>query len=342
MMLTKGTNMAKDHTVALLLTDSTREMVLTPSVQERLAEIAEIRTASGPAETWDLPALLQGATACITGWGTPPLSRALLDASPELQLVAHTAGSIRSLLPAEMVGRRVQVCQAASVIASSVAEMVILQILMDQRELHLLDRGLRDGGGWFDLRAKHPGRLLGGRTVAVIGASRTGRAVIRLLEPFGCKILIVDPYLTDEAARDLGAERVDLETAVRRCDVLTLHAPVLPETEGMVGAEELALMRDGSVLINSARASLVDTEALAAELRSGRIRAALDVFPEEPLAIESEWREMPHAILSPHSAGHTVDAHQLQGEAMVDDIERFLTHVPLHYEITSDMASVLA
>lgn len=341
-MPTKGMNMNKDHTVALLLTDATRAMVLTPAVEERLADMAEIRSVSGPPGTWDVPAVLQGATACITGWGTPHLSRAMLDASPDLQLIAHTAGSIRNLLPAELVGERVRVCQAASVIASSVAEMVILQILMELRALHLFDRGLRDGAGWLDLRAQYPGKLLGVRTVAVIGASRTGRAVIRLLQPFGCRILIVDPFISEEAAKDLGAERVDLETALERCDVLTLHAPVLPETEGMVGARELGLMRDGSVLVNSARAGLVDSDALLTELRSGRISAALDVFPEEPLPKESVWRQLPHTIVSPHSAGHTVDAHHWQGEAMVDDVERFLTGVPLQYEIPSDMASVLA
>ena len=334
--------MDKDHTVALLLTDTTREMVLTPAVEERLAEIAEIRSASGPPETWDMPALLQGATACITGWGTPHLSRALLDACPDVQLIAHTAGSIRNLIPAELVGGRVRVCQAASVIASSVAEMVILEILTELRSLHLFDRGLKDGAGWLDLRAEYPGRLLGVRTVAVVGASRTGRAVIRLLRAFGCKILIVDPFISEREAQDLGADQVDLETALRRCDVLTLHAPVLPETEGMLGARELGLMRDGSVLVNSARASLINSDALLAELRSGRISAALDVFPEEPLPPDSVWRQLPRTVLSPHSAGHTVDTHHLQGEAMVDEVERFLNRVPLQFEITSDIASVLA
>ncbi|MGO1489215.1 MAG: hydroxyacid dehydrogenase [Arachnia sp.] len=334
--------MKNGQLVTLLLTEKTRDLILTPAAQERMAGIAEIRSASGPPENWDIASLLKGASACITGWGTPHLSADVLAASEDLGLIAHSAGSIKNLLPPELVGGRVHVCQSADVIATSVAEMVMLQILMEMRELQRLDRGLREGGGWFDLRAQHPGKLLSVQTVAVVGASRTGRAVLPLLRPFGCTILVVDPFITDEEAKDFGAEKVDLETALRRSDIVSLHAPLLPETEGMLGAGELAMMRDGSALINSARASLVDCDALLKELRSGRISAALDVFPEEPLPDGSPWRNLPNTVISPHNAGHTVDAHHAQGDAMVDEVERFLSGAPLRYEVSADMAAVLA
>lgn len=333
---------AKRPTVAVLLTGATRGMVLADETRARLAEVAELREAPPDPAAWDRRGLLQGAVACLTGWGTPGFDVALLDACPDLRLVAHTAGSVRGLLPVEAIGGRVRVCQAAALIADSVAELVILQILTSLRELHLHDRGLREGTGWADLRARHPGRLLGAMTVGVIGASRTGRAVLELLRPFGARLLAHDPYLTPQAANELGVEPLPLDDLLAQSDVVTLHVPLLPATEGMIGAPQLRLLHDGALFVNSARAGLVDPTALRHELETGRIRAALDVFPEEPLPTDSPWRTLPGTVISPHTAGHTVDGHLRQGEAMAADVIRFLRGEPLRHEITGDLTSAMA
>jgi phosphoglycerate dehydrogenase-like enzyme len=328
--------------VAVLLSESTRAMVLSEESEHRLAGFAQVRAAGGPPSEWDLPSLLEGAVACLTGWGTPPLTAEVLAACPELRLVAHSAGSIRNLVPQEAIGDGLTVCQAAGVIAESVAELVVLQILSALRELAALDRGLRAGETWGDLRARHPGRLLGARTVGVVGASRTGRAVIGLLQAFGGRVVVADPILTASQAEELGVELVALDTLLSACDVVTLHAPLLPETRDLLGARELSLLPDGALLVNSARGGLIEPEALLAELRSGRISAALDVFPTEPLPPDSVWRQLPNAIISPHTAGHTVDSHLRQGVAMVDEIERFLAKEPLRYAVSPDVAGILA
>ena len=328
--------------VALLLTHETSEMVLSPAGEGRLGAAVELRRAAGPASEWDLPSLLRGARACVTGWGTPSITHEVLNEVPDLAFIAHTAGSIRNLLPLEAVGSRVRVSHAAALIAESVAEMVVLQILSGVRELHQLDRGLREGEQWRELRRRHPGRLVGALTVGVIGASRTGRAVIGLLRAFGSRILLADPTVGAAGASGLGVELVDLGTLLERSDAVTIHAPLLPSTRGLLGRAELARLRDGALLVNSARAGLVDGDALLDELRSGRIRAALDVFPEEPLLPGSVWRDLPGAILSPHAAGHTRDGHHRQGAAMVDEVLRFLAGRPLHYEVTADVVEMLA
>jgi phosphoglycerate dehydrogenase-like enzyme len=328
--------------VAVLLTAATRAMMLTDESERRLGALGSVRWAEGPADTWDVPKLLDGAVACLTGWGTPRLDDRILAKCPGLALVAHSAGSIRNLLPEQAVGTRVTVCQAAALIADSVAEFVIAQILAWQRELHLLDKGLRDGAGWTDLRHQHPGRLLGAQTVGVVGASRTGRAVIGLVKAFGSSLLVCDPLLGADDARSLGVTPVDLDTLLERSDVVTLHAPLLPETRHLLGAAELGRLRDGALLVNSARGGLIEPDALRAELRTGRIRAALDVFPAEPLETGSEWRDMPNAVISPHSAGHTLDSHRRQGDAMVAEIERFLRKEPLRYAVSAAQVAVLA
>jgi phosphoglycerate dehydrogenase-like enzyme len=328
--------------VAVLLTDPTRAMVLSRRTEERLESLADIRYAAGPPSTWDLPGLLHGAVACLTGWGTPRLGDDLLAACPDLGLVAHTAGSIRNLVPQEAVGHRVTVCQSAAVIAESVAELVIAQMLAGLRELHLLDKGLRAGDDWGAVRQRHPGRLLGAQTVGVAGASRTGRAVIALLQAFGASVLVCDPLLGREEAAVMGVAQADLDTMLQESSVVTLHAPLLPSTHNMLGRRELGLLRDGALLVNSARGGLVEPEALLAELRSGRIGAALDVFPDEPLPPGSQWRQLPNAIISPHSAGHTLDSHLRQGEAMTGEVERFLRKQPLHYAVPADAVAALA
>lgn len=328
--------------VAVLLPEPTRRMVLSEAAGERLAEVADVRLAAGDPGGWDLPELTQGAIACLTGWGTPPLPAELFAARPELRLVAHTAGSIRRLVPQDLVGNRISVSQSAAVIAESVAELVILQMLSSIRELHLHDAGLRAGESWSALRERHPGRLLGAQSVGVVGASRTGRAVIALLRAFGCRVLVADPTLNQARANELGVELVSLPALLESSDVVTLHVPLLPETEHMLGAGELARLRDGALLVNSARGGLIEPEALLAELRSGRIQAALDVFPQEPLPADSEWRRLPGVLISPHAAGHTVESHRMQGDAMVEEIRRFLAGAPLQYEVAAEMVTVLA
>lgn len=328
--------------VTLLLTEATRAMVLSHEAAQRLSAVADVRAAAGGPATWDLLTLLRGAVACMTGWGTPGLDRGVIDASRDLRLVAHTAGSVRYLLPVDAIGSRLRVCQAASAIAGSVAEMVVLQILTGLRELHCLDRGLREAADWSDLRRRHPGRLLGALTVGVVGASRTGRAVLRLLRPFGSRLLAYDPYLTPRDADDLGVAAVGLDQLLSESDIVTLHAPLLPDTKGMIGEREIGLLRDGALLINSARAGLVDYDALLRELRTGRIAAALDVFPVEPLPPDSEWRRAPQAIISPHAAGHSIDGHRRQGDEMVAEVERFLRGEPLRHEITRSLLAIMA
>jgi phosphoglycerate dehydrogenase-like enzyme len=258
-----------------------------------------------------------------------------------LRLVAHTAGSIRQLLPEGLVGSAVRVSSAAHVIADAVAEFTLLQILCSLRGLHVLDRDVRVGA-WPGAADRNRGQLLAARTIGIIGGGRTGRAIVNLLHPFGSRILLCDPTWTGDAARRNSVELVDLDTLLTSCDVISLHAPLLPSTELMIGSSELAVMRDGALLVNSARAGLIDAPALLAELQQGRIRAALDVFPDEPLPADSEWCQWPGLLLSPHAAGHTVDSHLRQGAASVNEVLNFLRGDPLLYEVCADQTAMLA
>jgi phosphoglycerate dehydrogenase-like enzyme len=329
--------------VALLIPALWRERILSPEAERELAAVATIRGIAGSADPADdLSALCDQAVVCLTGWGTPPLSEELLAANPTLQLVAHTAGSIRRLLPAAAMKRGLRVSHAAAIIADAVAEFVVSQALCGLRHLHEIDQAMKRGDDWHDLHEHSFGRLLGGQTVGVIGAGYVGRQVIRLLRAFGCDVLLYDPLLASDAAAELGVKVVALKELFARSVVVSLHAPALPETLGMVGAAELALLPDGAVFVNTARGALVDHEALAREVASGRIFAALDVFDPEPLPVDAPLRGRPNVLLSPHIAGHTCETHRRQGQAMIDEVRRFLRGEPLRYEVTPAMMATMA
>ena len=330
-------------TVAVVIPAAMRRQILTPEAERGLARFATVVSPDGDEVTSEnLEAALDGAVACLTGWGTPPLTGDMLQDHPELKLVAHTAGSIRRLIPEGAMERGLRVSHAAGVIADAVVEQVITGALLCLRPLHEIDREMKAGGGWMELREQFPGRLLGAQTVGIVGAGYVGRIVIRLFQAFGCRVLVSDPLLDEQRAGELGVERRDVDTLMNEADVVSLHAPLLPETEGMIGAAELASLRDEGVFINAARSALVDKAALLAELRSGRITAVLDVFDEEPLPADSPFRTLPNVVISPHSAGHTVDSHFRQGQAMVEEIRRFLDGEPLQYEVAPAMLATMA
>ncbi len=334
--------MAEKIRVAVLIPPPMRRRILAPAAEQRLASFADVVGATSERiASDDLPALLAGASACLTGWGAPPLSAQLLADNPALRLVAHTAGSVRHLVPVEAMQGGLRVSHAAAIIADAVAELVIAQALLCLRQLHLVDRAMRAGEQWGAIRAAYPGHLLGSQVVGVVGAGRVGQAVMRLLAAFSCRILAYDPFMNEESAARLGVESVSLDDLFRRADLVTLHAPVLPETQRMISAAHLASLHDGAIFINSGRSVLVDDEALRDEIERGRLVVALDVFEQEPLPVDSPMR-LVNALLSPHLAGQTVETYLRQGDAMVDEIERWLRGEPLRYEISPDMFAILA
>ena len=289
---------------------------------EGLLDIEHVGAAVPPGES--------KAEIAITGWDTEPLSD---DASvlPALRFVAHTGGSVRAILPRSLFHRGVRVIQVAAVIAEGVAEFAVMAIIAGLRDAPAFATDLANGEPWNTSRPL--GRLLQGSTVGIVGASRTGIATIHRLRPFGCTILVADPLLSAADALALGVERSDLDDLCARSHVVSLHAPVLPTTVGMIGRAQVAAMQPGTVLVNTARAALIDEHAVLAAARAGAIRVITDVFPSEPLPLDSEWRRAPGVTATPHIAALTRETLHAQGRQSVDEIERFLSSAPLAGEI---------
>jgi phosphoglycerate dehydrogenase-like enzyme len=328
--------------VAILVQPLWRDRLLAPDAVAALRSAAELVDGGEKEITADVMAsVLPRARACITGWGTPAISAELLVACPDLGLIAHTAGSLRQLVPPEAWEMGIKVSHAAAAMAEAVAEHVIAQALLSLQRLHDADRLMREGG-WSSIREGLPRRLLGAQTIGIWGAGRVGRLAAARFQAFGCQVLVSDPYLHPDEASLMGVELVGLDELFGRSAVVSLHAPLLDETRGRIGAALLRRLAAGAVLINSGRAGLVDEEALFRELRSGRIRAALDVYPDEPLPAGSPYRQLPNTVLSPHQAGHSQETHLLQGRTMVEEVLRFIRGEELRYEVTAQMLPIMA
>ncbi len=291
----------------------------------------------------ELAEQLPGHALVITGWGTPTFTDEVLARAGDLQLVAHSAGSIKKLLPPPLFEQGIAVTHAAGAIAPAVAEMTVLLILLALRQAHQLDRHLKAGGAWADTKTMGMGQELAGQRVGVVGAGYTGREVIWRLSGLRAEVWVYDPYLSAARAAELGVQKAaDLNSLFRDCPIITMQAPPTAETIGMVGAEQLALLRDGAIFINTARSLTVDQAALLAAFQSGRIRGALDVFDEEPLPVDSPFRQLDNVIITPHVAGASQQARRRQGRYIVDEIRRFLHHKPLHFAVTRDMLATMA
>lgn len=205
-----------------------------------------------------------------------------------------------------------------------VAEHTCAAALALLRKLPALDASVR-AGAWKPAEIAQPMKPMAEVRFGFFGFGQIGRAVHARLKGFGFAFQAVDPALTSEAAADLGIALVDPETLFVECDVVSLHAPSTPSTHHFVNAERLASMKSHAVLINCARGSLVDEEALAAALTAHSIGgAALDVFSTEPLPATSPLRDAPNLMLSPHAAWYSDAAIERLQRYVADDIRRAL------------------
>ncbi len=297
---------------------------------DRLAALADtdpslvVRDFADPA----IADALTHAEALLTGWGCPPLTPDILARMPRLRTVIHAAGSVKHHVTEACWKRGITVASAAAANAVPVAEYTLAAILLSGKRVLHTAQVYRQSRSWVDaLDVMGSGgnhRL----TVGVVGASRIGRRVTELLRPFDMRVLLHDPYVDDEEVRALGAQPAALDVLAEQSDTVTIHAPELPETRHLFDRRRLALLRDGATLINTARGSLVDTEALTEELVAGRLNAVLDVTDPEVLPPDSPLYDLPNLLLTPHIAGSLGNELGRMAHAALDELERYAGGLP--------------
>ena len=181
-----------------------------------------------------------------------------------------------------------------------------------------------------------------GLKVGIIGASTIGRRVIELLRPFDLDVALYDPIVSADEAAALGVRVFALDELMRRSRVVSLHAPLLPNTKRMIGAWELAALPEGATFINTARGALVDEAALVRDLQSGRISAVLDVTWPEPPSPDSPLWTLPNVLLTPHLAGSLGNELARMGASAIREVARVARREALHHGVNADAYQRLA
>ncbi|MGP4093516.1 hydroxyacid dehydrogenase [Nonomuraea sp. KM90] len=314
--------------------------LVTGPVRERLVAVADVDPGLVAADFAD-PAVagaLAEAEVLYTSWYCPPVTEEVLARAPRLRAIVHAAGSVKHHVTEACWQRGLLVSSAAAANAEPVAEYTLAAILFTNKRVPDIARLYRERRAPLDLDGLFPGFGNYRRTVGVIGASKIGRRVIELLRPFELDVLVADPYLTE----DLGVPHVELDELFERCEVISVHAPALPETRHLVNAARLARMRDGATLINTARGALVDQDALIAELASGRLYAVLDVTEPDLLPPGSPLYDLPNVLLTPHIAGSLGGELARIADLAVDELARYAAGLPFAHGVAVEELATIA
>ena len=247
-----------------------------------------------------------------------------VDLLPELKLVANFGVGYDRLGIEELRRRDVAVANTPGVLSAATADLTFALILAVRRRVVEGDARVRRGewrGSWAD---GFLAEELTGSTLGIIGLGRIGQAVARRAHGFELRVLYAQ---RTRAETDLGEFR-ELEELLAESDLITIHAPLTPETRGLLDVRRLALLRDGAAVVNTARGEIVDESALTAELVSGRLRAGLDVFTYEP-HVPEELLELPNVVLTPHLGSATRQTREAMTRLVVDNVLAFERGEPL-------------
>jgi D-3-phosphoglycerate dehydrogenase len=244
--------------------------------------------------------------AIIVRYGKIPAR--VMDASKNLRVISKHGAGIDTIDSAAAAARGIAVKAAAGANAAAVAEHTWALILACAKDVVHLN--VRMHGGHWD-KATHKSLELRGKTLGLVGMGAIGQRAAEVGVMLGMRVIAYDPFATKAPA---GVTLCDLDTVFREAHVVSLHCPLTDENRKMINRESIATMRDGAILVNTARGGLVDEEAVVEALKTGKLRAAgLDSFQNEPLSGAHVFSGIPNAILSPHIGGVTSDAYVAMG-----------------------------
>ncbi|MFH1708505.1 MAG: hydroxyacid dehydrogenase [Planctomycetota bacterium] len=269
----------------------------------------------------------------VTCWGSPKLTREVHARAPHVRYMCHLAGTVRDYVDREVIAAGLIVTNWGDVIARSVAEGALMMTLAGLRKAAHFQFELHTRRGWHS--GKEPEGLFG-RRVGLHGLGGIAQEFVKLLAPFGCRLMAYSPNCPDDVFRKLGIVRAgSLEELFAKNRVISVHASNTPANHHIINAAVLARLEDGGLIVNTARGAVLDTAALVAELKNGRIQASLDVYEEEPLPADSHLRGLENCLLIPHMGGPTPDRRVDMGDLGVANIDNFVHGRPVTNTVTA-------
>jgi phosphoglycerate dehydrogenase-like enzyme len=282
------------------------------------------------------PDLLRQADVIFSGWGGPRLDAAFLDAAPRLKVMFYGAGSLSPILTHAVWARRVTVTSALAANAVPVAEYTLGAILVSLKHGWRLSRQVRERRTYTSTeRDECPGAYRS--TVGLVSLGAVARKLVELLRPFDVDVLVYDPFLDDRSAAAMGVLAVPLDELFRRSDVVSLHTPHLPETEGLITGRLLSSMPRGGTFVNTARPRVVrQDEMLAVAAARPDLQFVLDVAEPEPPSADSPLYTLPNVVLTPHIAGSAGRECRRMGRYMVEELGRYVRGEPLRWAVSRE------
>ena len=310
------------------------------AARSRLSRSFRWRRVGGRALDGRVRAPLRDAEALITTWDSPRFGEDLLSLAPRLRVVAHCGGEVKGRFPAPLFSR-LTITNAPAPMARPVAELAVTLLLYSARGVDGYRAALRGRSNAIYARLHRDGagdETLDGRVVGLLGFGKIGRDIAAMLAPFGARLLVHDPFVPTREIRRAGAHPVSWSQLLRRSRDVVLAAALTDRTRGLLDARALARLRDGATVVNVARGGLVDLAALTREVRSGRLRCALDVTdPDEPLPPRHPLRRARGAIVTPHAGAAQREVRRAIAAIVTEDLERFFRGRPVRNRVTASM-----
>lgn len=273
----------------------------------------------------------------FSGWGAVPMDKKALQAMPKLKVVFYGAGSIKKVQTEEMWNKPVRITSASTANAIPVAQYTTSLIQLLLKDFFTLTRKVKENRqNKMDVY-----RLTDGfykRKIGIISYSKIGKEVIKNLQYLSeNEIYVYDPFYDENFFKERNLIKSSLEEIFEKCDVVSLHSPLLKETEGMVNYQHFSKMKKNAAFINTARGKIINTDDLIKALNERTdLTAILDVSDPEPLEKNSALYDMDNVILSPHIAGSLGNETLLMGELMYEELARYIESGDLKYEISRE------
>lgn len=309
-----------------------RDTFIPAQVAERINSMGDVEW-NNTESNWsgeELKERLRGVDVCICGWGSSEFNEIALKQADRLKIIAHTGGTVTNVISNAVYEKGIKVVSGNWFFAQSLAEGTLAYILSALRDIPYYNNEVHQGR-WRGKNYYNEGILE--QTVGLIGFGMTAQILVTMLKPFHVNIKVFSEHKTDEVYEEYGVVRGSLEEVLTTCKIISVHMAQRQDTYHLINKELLKIIPDGSLLVNTSRGSLIDEEALADELSTGRFKAVLDVYETEPLPGTSKLRGLDNVILIPHMGGPTVDRRKSCTQGILEDIERFFKGEKLRYEV---------
>ena len=282
---------------------------------------------------------LAEAEVIFSGWGMPPCDKEFLAAAPNLKAIFFAAGSVRGFVTEALWRRGIVVSSANRALSITVAEFAMAQILLSLKSMwrHVAETRAAKRPVHHRVAGTYDG------VVGLVSVGAIARHLLVLLRPFRFRVVVYDPFVSEEEARELGVEKVSLEDLFEIADVVSLHTPWLPETEGMIRGHHFARMKPGATFLNTARGAVVnEPEMIEVLTRRPDLYALLDVTWPDPAPPSSPLYVLPNVILTPHIAGAMGTECRRMGAMAIDEFERHQLGAPLLGQVREEMMATIA